>query len=452
MNTRLVCRHCDELIFSYDFHVLLSLKSFMKITHIQKRNGDIREFDIQKIIKAISNAMREVGVGGREEAEKVAEMVYQELDQRAEMNPNYIPNIEGIQDLVEEALMVSSYRDVAKAYILYRERRARERKTNIFERRIALKPYEYPQLNDYVDAIRHSYWIHTEFNFTGDIQNFKVDLADHERNAIKNAMLAISQIEVAVKTFWGDIYKKMPKAEIGAVGATFAESEVRHHDAYSHLLEILGLNDEFKMLKKNPVIMRRVQYLEGALRNAKSSDNKDYAEAVMLFSLFIEHVSLFSQFLIIMSFNKHKNMLKGISNVVEATSKEEQIHGNFGTDVINIIKDENPQWFNKEHDDMVREMCLEAYESEAEIIDWIFEDGELDFLPVAVVKEFVKNRFNKSLQNIGITPVFEVDENLVEQSDWFDDEIVATKHGDFFDKRSINYNKRSKSITSDDLF
>ena len=55
-------------------------------------------------------------------------------------------------------------------------------------------------------------------------------------------MLAISQIEVAVKSFWGDIYQKMPKPEVGAVGATFAESEVRHADAYSHLLEILGLN------------------------------------------------------------------------------------------------------------------------------------------------------------------------------------------------------------------
>jgi ribonucleoside-diphosphate reductase beta chain len=48
--------------------------------------------------------------------------------------------------------------------------------------------------------------------------------------------------------------------------------------------------------------------------------------SVLLFSLFIEHVSLFSQFLIMMSFNQYKNMLKGISNVVEATSKEEQIH------------------------------------------------------------------------------------------------------------------------------
>ena len=66
----------------------------------------------------------------------------------------------------------------------------------------------------------------------------------------KNTMLAISQIEVAVKSFWGDLYHRIPKPEIGSVGSTFAESEVRHADAYSHLLEILGLNSEFKELKK----------------------------------------------------------------------------------------------------------------------------------------------------------------------------------------------------------
>src|SRR5690606_36811228 len=101
-------------------------------------------------------------------------------------------------------------------------------------------------------------WIHTEFNYTSNIQDFRSRLTPIEKNAIKSAMLAISQIEVAVKTFWGDIHHRMPKPEVGSVGATFAESEVRHHDAYSHLLEILGLNNEFENLKKKPLIMRRV--------------------------------------------------------------------------------------------------------------------------------------------------------------------------------------------------
>ena len=424
----------------------------MEITEIIKRDYETSPFVLNKISNAVEKAMISVGNGTKEDANTIAVKVMQELLDRKSADYRYVPTVEEVQDLVEIKLMDSQFLDVAKAYILYRDEQARNRKTNIFEKRINLKPYEYPVLNEYVDAIRHSYWIHSEFNFTSDIQDFKTRLTIVEQNDIKNTMLAISQIEVAVKSYWGDIYTKMPKPEIGSVGATFAESEVRHHDAYSHLLEILGLNNEFKRLKKNPVIMRRVHYLETALKNAKSDDNKEYAESILLFSLFIEHVSLFSQFLIIMAFNKHKNMLKGISNVVEATSKEEQIHGDFGIDVIKIIKDENPTWFGEEHNTIVKVMCEEAFESESRIIDWIFEAGELDFLPKDVINEFIKQRFNNSLESIGIEKVFDVDNSLLEQTEWFDDEIIGTKHGDFFVKRSINYSKRTKSITSDDLF
>jgi len=322
---------------------------------------------------------------------------------------------------------------------------------DIFEYRKNLKPYEYPELYAYTDAVRHSYWVHTEFNYTSDIQDYKI-ISDKERNAIKNAMLAIAQIEVAVKTFWSDIYKKMPKPEIGAVGATFAESEVRHADAYAHLLELLGLNEEFKKLDDVPAIKQRVEYLDKVIQLSKEESNKDYFKSVMLFSLFVEHVSLFSQFLVMMSFNKHKNLFKGISNAVEATSKEEQIHGMFGIDVINIIKEEHPDWFDKETEQGVIDACKEAYEAEEKIVDWIYEAGDLDFMPKAQVKEFIKQRFNNSLEAIGVPKVFDVDEKMVEETDWFDNEVIATKHVDFFHKRSINYNKRSTSVTSDDLF
>ena len=424
----------------------------MKITEIIKRDYETDLFDLDKITNAIEKAMKSVNHGTKEDAVGISKIVIGTLLERKLKDTNYIPTVEEVQDIVEYKLMDSKFHDVAKAYILYRDEQTRNRKTNIFEKRINLKPYEYPELNEYVDAIRHSYWIHTEFNFTSDIQDFKTQLNDVERNAIKNTMLAISQIEVAVKTFWGNIYDKMPKPEIGSVGATFAESEVRHHDAYSHLLEILGLNAEFKNLKKKPVIMRRVQYLETAVKNAKSDDIKEYSESILLFSLFIEHVSLFSQFLIIMAFNKHKNMLKGISNVVEATSKEEQIHGDFGIDIIKIIKNENPTWFDSDYNVLIQDLCKESFESESKIVDWIFEKGELDFLPKDVINEFIKNRFNNSLESIGIEKIFDIDQELLAQTEWFDDEIIGTKHGDFFVKRSINYSKRTKSITSDDLF
>ena len=424
----------------------------MEIEYIIKRDFSTKPFSLDKITGAIHKAMNAVGNGTQENAQDVALSVYQKLIGRKNNDQAYVPTIEEVQDIVENELMESKFKEVAKAYILYRNKRTQQRQTDIFEKRINLKPYEYPHLYEYVPAIRHSYWIHSEFNFTSDIQDFKVQLTDSERSAIKNTMLAISQIEVAVKSFWGDIYHRIPKPEIGSVGSTFAESEVRHADAYSHLLEILGLNSEFKELKKKPAIMKRVRYLETALKNSKSDDNREYAESILLFSLFIEHVSLFSQFLIIMAFNKHKNMLKGISNVVEATSKEEQIHGDFGIDLIKILQKENPDWFTKNYHESIQQMCKDAFEAESEVVDWIFENGELDFLPKAVVNEFLKNRFNNSLESIGIEKVFDVDQDLVSETEWFDDEIIGTKHGDFFVKRSINYSKKTQSITSDDLF
>lgn len=437
----------------------------MEIKHIKKRDGSLQSFDIKKIEHVILVALGETGEGKEADAAKVAETVHRKTvsmcvqagtadatDPKAQKCVDGYPTVEEIQDLVEASLMELNYFETAKAYIIYRNERKKLRERDIFRKRGNLKPYEYPELYEYVDAIRHSYWLHSEFNFTGDVQNFHVNVTDVERSAIKNTMLAIAQIEVAVKGFWGDIYKKMPKAEIGAVGATFAESEIRHTDAYSHLLEILGLNNEFTKIKNIPVIQERMDYLEKVSELSRTQENREYFHAVMLFSLFVEHISLFSQFLIMMSFNKHKNLFKGISNAVEATSKEENLHGLFGIDVINIIKKEHPEWFDVATKTRIIAACEEAFAAESKVIDWIFEAGELDFLPSTNVKEFVKNRFNNSLAAIGLPRHFDVNPALLEETDWFDNEVIATKHVDFFDKRSINYNKRGASVTSEDLF
>ncbi len=416
---------------------------------ITKRDGSIAPFRQEKI----KDAIRRAGYASGEFDETIAQQLSdQVLKAIIALPTDQTLHVELVQDLVESVLLESPYKKTAKSYILYRDKHAQTRKRDLFKPRLNLKPYEYPELIEYVDSIRHSYWIHTEFNYTSDIQDFKIHVSDHEREAIRRSMLAIAQIEVSVKTFWGDIFKHLPKPEIGSVGYTFAESEVRHHDAYSHLLELLGLNGEFEHIRDIPCIMKRIQYLDKTNAASKGQNDRDYALAVLLFSLFIEHVSLFSQFLIIMSFNKYRNQFKGISNAIEATSKEEQIHGLFGIDLINIMREEHPEWFDKNMSQTIKEACLQSYEAEEDIIDWIYQEGELDFLPKHVVKEFIKNRLNNSLVSVGEDKLFTVDDEVVALTDWFDDEVIATKHADFFVKRSINYNKRSKSITSDDLF
>lgn len=322
----------------------------------------------------------------------------------------------------------------------------------VFDKRVAFKPFEYPEILEYKNSINHSYWLVSEWNFIGDVHDFNVKLGDVEKNAIKNAMLAISQIEVSVKKFWTKLGDRFPKAEFEQVGVTFGESEVRHSDAYSHLLEALGLNDDFALLLENPVIQGRVDYLTKYLKGAADNSDENYTLTLTLFAIFIENVSLFSQFLIIKSFNKHMNILKDIDNVVQATQKEELVHALFGVALIKIIEKEYPDWFNEHFYDKLYRACKKAYDAECNIIDWIFEQGELAFLPKDVVKEFIKNRFNESIEMIGGKKVFEVDGAKLEQVKWFNDEIYAEVNTDFFHKKPVTYSKKTKAIKAEDIF
>jgi ribonucleoside-diphosphate reductase beta chain len=324
------------------------------------------------------------------------------------------------------------------------------------ERREHLRPVEYPEFLAYRDAIRHSYWLHTEYNLTDDVHDFRARVSGAERSAITNTMLAIAQVEVAVKTFWGDLIRHYPKPEVGAVGYTFAESEVRHQDAYAHLLELLGLNGEFRRLHQIPALHGRVILLNGFLAQRPTGDpdrdGRDHALTVLLFSAFVEHVSLFGQFLIMKAFNRERNLFKGVANIVEATSKEEQIHGMFGYRLVGTLRAEFPHWFDDEFFDRVRTACRQAFAAESEILDWIFEEGELDFLPKATIEAFLKQRFNASLAAVSLAPLWTPDEGALAATLWFEEEVVAGKHYDFFHKRPTAYSRKTKAITGDDLF
>ena len=415
------------------------------IEFVKKRNGSVVPYDRQKIQTAIEKAMRDEDLLDEDLSEKASKRVTNRL--KKEMGDE-TPSVDDIHIFVENTLMDLKLYQVARSYITYRDRH----KPDIFRKRDAYKPFEYPSLHKYVDAIRESYWIHTEFNYSSDVQDFRVEMTEAECECIRRCMLAISQVEVKVKDFWTKIGDRMPKPEIQEVGVTFGESEVRHANAYSHLLEILGLNSDFDRVLEIPAIRKRMAYMNKSLSGAKSDDIRDYVESILLFSLFIENVSLFSQFLIISTFNKENAVLKGMSNAVAATSLEENIHFMFGADLINVIREENPEIFDDDMSESVIERVKESYESEKEIIEWIFELGDFDYLRKSDVVEYIKKRYNSGLVSCGFDSFFDVDQSAIDRTEWFDLQINSTTHTDFFNKRSVNYTKGAQSYTANDLF
>lgn len=323
----------------------------------------------------------------------------------------------------------------------------------LFDEKLTVWPEIYPMALKFVDAINASFWLHKEWTFQSDIQDFHTKLSDIERNAVKNTLLAISQIEVDVKTFWGNLGNFIKIAEIMSMGVTYAESEVRHERTYRSILEKMNLVSEFSRITEIPEIRNRMSYLKES-KVTKISDDKhqQFALSLSLFSMFIEGVSLFSQFLIVKSFLYHKHYLKDLDNAIQSTQKEEQLHLLAGVWLINEMKKEYPEWFGEEFKKLVIKSCQKAYKAESGLLNWIFEKGELEFLPIDVIDNFIRYRFNECLNMIDIEPQFHVDESKLKEVEWFLTELSVQVQPDFFFKKSNNYSKHMQAITEDDLF
>lgn len=319
---------------------------------------------------------------------------------------------------------------------------------NIFEERKKLKPYEYPQLELYGKAILKAFWEADHFTYDRDVKDFNTELTDNERNIVERSMLSIAVVENKVKSFWARIDQKMPKTEISNVGYIFAMNEVVHQDAYSKLLTLLNLNDKFDTISEIPAIQDRIVYLSKYLDGVNSKNNKEFTKSLILFTLLVENCSLFTQFLTISSFCKYKNKLKNFDKVISATAREEQIHGKFGAELIKIIKKENPDWFDDEMEQKTYRAIKKAYDAEVKVLNWIFENGELEWISKLEILEFLKYRLNDSLIQMDYKPFFDINPDLLNKSNYLELAINTTNDFDFFDGKSTDYSKKEMTDES----
>jgi ribonucleoside-diphosphate reductase beta chain len=322
----------------------------------------------------------------------------------------------------------------------------------IFNEQISRKPNLYPWTEEFIEAMHNGFWTDKEFNFKSDVQQFKVNLTEQEREIIIRTLSAIGQIEIAVKTFWAKLGENLPHPAMQDLGYVMANTEVIHNNAYERLISVLGLEDVFEENLKLEWIEGRVKYLRKYTHKYYKDSKKQYLYAVILFTLFVENVSLFSQFYVINWFARFKNVLKDTDQQVKYTRNEENIHALVGIKIINTIREEYPDLFDAELEDKIISEAEDAFRSEAKIVDWMINGIQEEGLTAPIVKEFIKNRINDSLVQIGFRKAFDVDKELVKKTKWFDEELLGNSMVDFFSSRPVEYSKKSQCFDESELF
>lgn len=322
----------------------------------------------------------------------------------------------------------------------------------IFEEQISRKPNNYPWTEEFIEAMHNGFWTDKEFNFKSDVQQFKVNLNDQEREIVIRTLSAIGQIEIAVKTFWAKLGENLPHPSLSDLGYVMANVEVIHNNAYERLISALGLEDVFEKNLKLDWIEGRVKYLRKYTHRYYKDSKKQYLYALILFTLFVENVSLFSQFYVINWFARFKNVLKDTDQQVKYTRNEEQIHGLVGTKIINTIREEYPELFDEELEAKIAHEAKMAFESESEIVDWMVNGIKEENLTASILKEFIKNRINESLKQIKFKPVFEVDKEILKKTMWFQEELLGNTMTDFFFQKPTEYSKKDQCFDESELF
>lgn len=322
----------------------------------------------------------------------------------------------------------------------------------IFEEQISRKPNKYPWTEQFIEAMHQGFWTDKEFSFKTDFHQFKTILDDKEREIIVRTLSAIGQIEVAVKTFWAKLGENLPHPSLSDLGFVMANVEVIHNNAYERLLSELDMEDVFEQNLKLEWIQGRVKYLKKYTHRFYKDSKKQYLYALILFTLFVENVSLFSQFYVINWFAKNKNVLKDTDQQVRYTRNEEAIHAMVGMKIIHTIREEYPELFDQELQDRIAHEAEQAFIAESKIIDWMLNGIQEDGLSAPVLKEFIKNRINESLSDIGFQKVFEIDSDLLDKTFWFEEQVLAPNMTDFFHSKSVEYSKKGQCFDEDELF
>jgi len=324
----------------------------------------------------------------------------------------------------------------------------------LFDKQVSRKPNNYPETQKFIDAMWSGFWTSNEFSFKSDYSQFQTQLIKEEKEVVVRALSAIGQIEVAVKSFWAQLGDHLPHPAIKDLGYVMANSEVIHNIAYEKLLTVLGLESVFEENLKKDVVANRVKYLQKYLEKNYKDNKKQYVYAICLFTLFVENVSLFSQFYIMMHFNRFDNVLKDVAQQIQYTRNEEMLHAQVGIYLINKLKEEYPDLFDDELKQKIKQECQAAFEAESKVIDWILQGYTGKHLSEPILKAYIKHRLNDAMDQIDFPKLEESPEEqlLLKQTYWMDEETLGGNMTDFFHKRPVEYSKNNQSFDLEDIF
>lgn len=396
------------------------------INRVIKRNGSYEEFNEHKIKRAIEKC----GVEGH---------ITHTVKTLVISNLLGTPSVECIQDLIEKCLMDMGLKEEAKRFIIYRERRRKERIPHCkkFDESFVS---EYPIFEELADkqAIDF-YWTHNSIELEQDMPDILTRMSSEQKNAVCYLQKIFTQYEGRLgEDYWSGRFKRMfPRHEFQrwAATASFVELQV-HAPFYRRLNDLMSLEVEgfYDSYKQDPHLLDRMNLIHDKL------DNSSDLVSIALFSL-LEGVSLFGAFAFFKSFQSNgNNLLAKFVSGINFSARDENLHAQAGAEAFKILKSEmnlnNAE--KQEVEDEIFQMVYTLYDQEKLLMESAYAGAEIiNGVTLEDYNLFIISRINLVLDMLGCDTFFIGEKSRIDS--WFYNSVESYQITDFFKTKTREY-------------
>ncbi|WP_350215021.1 ribonucleotide-diphosphate reductase subunit beta [Algiphilus sp.] len=310
-----------------------------------------------------------------------------------------------------------------------------------------LVPFKYTWAWEKYLSACNNHWMPQEISMAADIALWSDPngLTDDERTIIKRSLGFFSTADSLVaNNLVLAVYKHLTNPECRQYLLRQAFEEALHTHAYQYCIESLGLDEAevFNMYREVPSIHDKAAWslpytqslADPHFKTGTPEDDQRFLRDMIAFYVVFEGIFFYVGFVQLLSFGR-RNKMVGTAEQIQYIMRDESMHMNFGIDVINQIKYENPHLWTEQFQEEIAEMLREATELEIQYAHDTMPRGVLG-LNASQFNEYLKYICNRRCSQIGIKQLYP---GATNPFPWMSEAMDLKKEKNFFETRVTEY-------------
>ncbi len=291
-----------------------------------------------------------------------------------------------------------------------------------------------------------NHWLPTEINMQKDVEQWRSRdvLTEDERRAFKTVLGFFTTADsIAANNLVLATYKHVTSPECRLYLLRQAYEEAIHTHAYQYIVESLALDGSeiFNMYREVESIYNKDSFIlsfndgifDPHFKTGTFEQDQKFLENMIVFSLIMEGIFFYSSFAVILGF-KRQNKLVGSAEQIEYIMRDESQHLNFGIEMINTIKSEQPELWTPEFQAHIIDLVKKAAALEYTFADTAFPKGIFG-MNAASFRQYIEYIADRRLERVGLPAQFHVQNPFP----WMSETIDLSKEKNFFETRVTEY-------------